>query len=245
MPVYPGALPWRLCDRYIAFAIFSGQPPEVVFVLSLYDARYRGFMRILRWSTIRLCGLMLAFMVPFAYSADGPCLDKIYPAGEPRNKTEYEFDQGFDGDSTGAYSCQLQMRPSELRKALEKFRYGVLYNDAASISTVARFPINVRVGHSMKINPKTTKIRVRNASEWFAFQKKYFSKTQTALVACAYLGDVTLAGGRSPGVMIGLGEFWFQSFVGSWRVKLTAVNLLPVDATVLAKSCTPPGAEGD
>jgi hypothetical protein len=24
--------------------------------------------------------------------------------------------------------------------------------------------------------------------------------------------NVTVAGGRSPGVMIGLGEFWFQSF---------------------------------
>ena len=86
---------------------------------------------------------------------------------------------------------------------------------------------------------------IRNASEWFAFQEKHFSKAHTALVACAYLGNVTPTGGRSPGVMIGLGPFWFQSFVGSWAVKMTSVNLFPVDATMLTKACTPPGAEGN
>ena len=136
------------------------------------------------------------------------------------------------------------MRPSELRKALDRFRYGVLYNDAASIKSVVSFPITVRVQYSLEFNAKKTTIKLQNVSEWIAFQNKYFSKTQTALVACSYLGNVTPdGGGMSPGVMIGLGNFWFQSFVGSWKVQLTSVNLSPVDAKMLAEDCTPPGAE--
>jgi hypothetical protein len=202
-------------------------------------------MRIFCWSTIKLSALILALMPPVAHAADSPCLKSIYPPGQPRNSADYQFDQNFEGDKSGAYSCQLGMRPSELRKALEKFRYGVLYNDAASIQAVVRFPINVRVSESLEINAKITRIKIRNTSEWFAFQNKYFSKTQTALVACAHLGNVTPLGGHSPGVMIGLGEFWFQSFAGSWGVKLTAVNLDPVDAKELANSCNGPGAEGN
>jgi hypothetical protein len=137
------------------------------------------------------------------------------------------------------------MRPSELRKALDRFRAGVLYHDAAAITAVVRFPIRAGVSDSLGTNAPLIRITIRNASEWFAFQEKYFSKTHTALVACSYLENVTPTGGRSPGVMIGLGSFWFQSFVGNWSVKMTSVNLFPVEATMLAKSCTPPGAEGN
>jgi hypothetical protein len=190
-------------------------------------------------------GLIIAFMSPMAFAASGPCLDKIYPAGEPRNTADFKFDQSFDGDKDGAYSCGQEMRPSELRKALERFRYGVLYNDEASIKAVVRFPLTVNVTYSLKFDAKKTTIKVHNAQEWFAFQNKYFSKTQTALVACSYTENVTLEpGGMEPGVMIGLGNFWFQNFAGSWRVRLTHVNLFPVDAKMLAESCTPPGAEG-
>jgi hypothetical protein len=44
--------------------------------------------------------------------------------------------------------------------------------------------------------------------------------------------------------MIGLGAFWFQSFVGSWKVKMTAVNIDPITLDILSKSCIPPGARG-
>lgn len=180
-----------------------------------------------------------------AHSAEKRCLDEIYPAGTPRNTADFKFDQSFSGDAEGSYSCLLGLRPSELRKALDKFRAGVLYHDPAAINTVVRFPIQAGVSDSLGTAARSARITIRNASEWFAFQEKYFSKTQTALVACTYMGNVTSVGGRSQGVMIGFGAFWFQSYVGSWTVKLTAVNLFPVDATMLAKSCTPPGAEGN
>jgi len=135
------------------------------------------------------------------------------------------------------------MRPSELRKALDEFRNGVLYEDSPSIMTVVRFPIDAHVSSSLGPNAKTTTVKIRNASEWFAFQKKYFTNAHLAVVACSYLDNVTPMGGRTPGVMIGLGTFWFQSFVGSWSVKLTAVNLDPMSPEILAKSCIAPGIE--
>jgi hypothetical protein len=183
-------------------------------------------------------------LTPVARSQDQRCLDKIYPAGAPRDASGFRFDASFEGDSGGGYSCWLQMRPSELRRALDEFRNGVLYQDASSIRAVVRFPIDARVSNSLEFNAKVATIRIRNAAEWIAFQNKYLTKTQTALVACSYLGNVTVeSGGRTPGVMIGLGTFWFQSFVGSWSVKLTAVNLDPVSPETLAKSCVAPGIE--
>jgi hypothetical protein len=188
---------------------------------------------------------IVAFTRGAAHPADKRCLDEIYPAGESRNAADFRLDRDFVGDANGAYSCLLRMRPSELRKALDRFRTGVLYHDEAAIAAVVRFPIQARVSDSTATNAALTRITIRNAPEWFTFQEKHFSSTHTALVACAYLGNATITGGRSPGVMIGLGAFWFQSFVGSWTVKMTSVNLFPIDATMLAKSCTPPGAEGN
>ena len=189
--------------------------------------------------------LALAFVGSSLLAQDGRCIAQIYRAGEPRNTSDFEFDRTFPGDAKGAYSCSLGMRPSAMRKALEQFRFGVLYNDATSIKSVIRFPVSAHVSKSLGVDAKTTTVTIHNVNEWFAFQEKYFSKAHTALVACAFLGNVTPMGGRSPGVMIGLGAFWFQSFVGSWKVRLTAVNLFPINADMVAKSCTPPGVEGN
>jgi hypothetical protein len=200
------------------------------------------FRRIANWAIV--AGIV-AFTPTAAHSADKRCLDEIYPAGTPRTTADFKFDQSFSGDADGSYSCFLGMRPSELRKALDRFRAAVLYRDSAAINAVVRFPLRAGVSGSTETNAPLTRITIRDAAEWLAFQDKYFSNTHTALVACAYLGNVTSTGGRSPGVMIGLGAFWFQSFVGDWTVKMTSVNIFPVDVAMLAKSCTPPGAEGN
>lgn len=102
-----------------------------------------------------------------------------------------------------------------------------------------------RVSDSLKVNAKVKTITIRNVNEWYSFQDQYMTPIHKALIACAYLDNVTATGGRSPGVTIGLGAFWFQSFVGSWKVRLTAVNIDPITADMLAKSCIPPGVEGN
>ena len=171
------------------------------------------------------------------------CIDRIYPSKNTRTGPEFQFDQTFAGDAGGAYSCDLQMRPSQLRIALDEFRNGVLYHDPRSLASVILFPIRVHVFDSLAVDGKKRAIVIRNVSAWYSFQQEYFTPIQKALVACSYLGNVTPTNGQSPGVMVGLGGFWFQSFVGSWKVKLTAVNIVPITPAMLSKACIPPGEE--
>ena len=200
-------------------------------------------MFIKRWLAFAFLLHAVGCVVPMAQAQDHRCLDSIYPADSSRTSVAFQFDRTFEGDAGGGYSCGLGMRPSELRKALDVFRNGVLYHDPSSINAVVRFPINAYVSDKLGSVAKKKTIRIKSVSEWFAFQQKYLTDAHLALIACSYLGNVTLEGGRSPGAMIGLGAFWFQSFEGSWRVKMTAVNIDPLSPDKLAKACTPPGAE--
>jgi hypothetical protein len=187
--------------------------------------------------------MLFAILIPCTVAQEHRCLNRIYPPGESRTGANFRFDESFSGDAGGAYSCDLQMRPSELRIALNQLRNGVLYHDSKSIAAVMAFPVHAHVSDSLEFGAKTKTVVIRNVPEWYAFQRKYFTPIQKALVACSYLGNVTPTGGSAPGVMIGLGAFWFHSFVGSWKVRVTAVNIDPITDKILAESCIPPGAE--
>ena len=106
---------------------------------------------------------IVAFTSAAAYPADKRCLDEIYPAGTPRTTVDFKFDQSFSGDANGSYSCFLGMRPSELRKALDKFRAGVLYRDPAAINAVVRFPLRAGVRDSLATNGPLTAVTIREA----------------------------------------------------------------------------------
>jgi len=174
-----------------------------------------------------------------AYAVDGPCFKYTYPKGHS-DTVAYRFDQKFDLDRDGrSFSCGPEVRPYEVRKALEAFRNGVLYNNESSLKTVIKYPLVVHVSQSLDLNAKTQDLTIHDPTEWLSFQKKYFSKLHVAMVACAYLGNVSAMTGRSPGVMIGDGTFWFKAFVGDPTVRLITVNLGPLDTKSLADSCTP------
>jgi hypothetical protein len=193
-----------------------------------------------RWRYVLAIAYWLVIGSIVTWGQNGPCLDKLYPKGRPANDLEYRFDQKFDKDKNGgSFSCGLEVRPSEVRKALDIFRRGVLYQDAASINTVMRFPISVRVIYGLEINAKSESLTLHSADEWFKFQKQHFTNEHLAIAACAYLGNAGMAGGQHPGIEIGDGIFWFQNFVGETRVRLTAVNLLPVTPDWVSKSCIP------
>ena len=191
--------------------------------------------------------LLKLALIGFQLSAqDHRCIDAIYDEDEPRNTPDFEFDRTFAGDADGSYSCRIVMRPSAMRTALEQFRFGVLYRDATSIKSVVHFPVTARVSKfDVGLENKVKIVRIRDVKEWFAFQDEYFSKIHLALVACAYMGNVTPVGGRAQGVMIGTGTFWFQAPADTRKVSMTAVNLSPKTAEALAKACIPPGAEGN
>ncbi len=169
------------------------------------------------FSRLFLFAMVVAAALMRCTAQDHRCLDKIYPVGESRLGAKFQFDQGFDGDAGGAYSCDLQMRPSELRVALDRFRNAVLYHDSRSVIAVVGFPVKAHVHESLEANSKVKTLTIRNVSEWYSFQDRYFTPIHKALVDYSYLDNVTAAGGRSPGVMIGLGAFWFQSSLEAGR----------------------------
>ena len=185
-----------------------------------------------------VCLLVVGSVVTWGQNSS--CLDRLYPKTRPANDLEYRFDQKFDKDKNGgSFSCGLEVRPSDVRKALDVFRNGVLYQDAASINALIRFPITVRVIHGLEVNAKSDSFTLHNSADWFAFQKQHFTNKHLAIVACGYLGNAGIAGGQHPGIEIGDGIFWFQNFVGETRVRLTAVNLFPVTSDWVSKSCIP------
>jgi len=141
----------------------------------------------------------LTLIASSLWAQNDRCIGAIYSAKEPRNTPDFEFDRTFVGDAKGVYSCLLGLRASAVRRALEEFRFGVLYHDAPSIKSVVHFPLSAHVSESVDLDAKTTTVEVRTVTEWFAFQEKYFSKAHLALVACAHLGNVTPVGGRSQG----------------------------------------------
>ena len=193
-----------------------------------------------RWLYISTVACSLVVGSAVAWGQNGSCLDRLYPKGHAANDPEYRFDQKFDKDKNGgSLSCGLQVRASDVRKALDVFRNGVLYQDVASINAVIRFPITARVIHGLKVNAKSDSFTLHNSDEWFAFQRQHFTNEHLAIVACGYLGNAGMAGGQHPGIEIGGGVFWFQNFVGETRVRLTAVNLLPVSPEWVSKSCIP------
>ncbi|SRR6266481_3802575 len=182
---------------------------------------------------------MPAFTQNKSAAVEGPCLKYTYTKGSSQTP-DYRFDKHFDLDKEGrSFSCGPQVRPSEVRRALERFRNGVLYHSVTDVNAVVRFPIVVHVFQSLEVNAKSEDITVHNSDEWFALQKEHFSKLHLAMIACAHLGNVSAMSGRSPGVMIGDGLFWFQASSGNPKVRLTVVNLYPVNKDSLVDACTP------
>jgi hypothetical protein len=89
------------------------------------------------------------------------------------------------------------------------------------------------------IDEKPEVVTIRSFREWAKFQEERMDKNQIAMVACANLGNVSIQAGRSPGFMIGNGMVWFSRYVGSPQVKVSAINLFPVDTEAFVKACIP------
>lgn len=197
-------------------------------------------MLVSRWLYVPVLAYLLAAGSIIALGQNVSCVDHLYPKGHPADDPEYRFNRKFDKSKNGgSFSCGLKVRPSEVRKALDFFRNGVLYQDAASINAVIRFPVTARVIHGLEVDAKADSFTLHNSDEWFAFQKQHFTNEHLAIAACGYLGNAGIAGGQHPGIEIGNGIFWFQNFVGETNVRLTAVNLLPVTTEWVSTACIP------
>jgi hypothetical protein len=104
---------------------------------------------------------------------------------------------------------------------------------------VLSYPLTARIRKTLRVDETPEVITIRNFRDWSKFQAEHMDKPQIAVIACANLGNVSIEAGRSPGFMIGNGIVWFTRYVGTPQVKVSAINLYPVDPEGLVKSCLP------
>ena len=169
-----------------------------------------------------------------------PCLDYAYPKGQSSG-AEALFDNSYDTLNVhgASFSCGPAIAASKARDALESFRYGVLYRDKARLDVVLRYPLTVRISKTLDVAEKPKVVIVHNFEEWSDLQSKEMNKIEIALIACSWLGNVTVGAGRSPGFFIGDGLVWFQRSSGSSKVQVTSINLMPLTSEMLVRSCAP------
>jgi hypothetical protein len=166
------------------------------------------------------------------------CLEYAYPKGQGPG-SEMQFDTQYDNITGASFSCGPAIAASKARDALESFRYGVLYQEKAHLDSVLRYPLTVRISKTLGVE-KPEVVTVHNAEEWITLQKERMTNIQIAVIACSWLGNVTVkAGYDSPGFFIGGGLIWFQGSPGSAKVKVTSVNLMPLTQDMLVSSCIP------
>jgi len=189
--------------------------------------------------------LVAVFLAAFAASIScaqeqKPCLEYAYPKGQTSG-TEAQFDSSYDtlNANSTSFSCGPAIAASKARDAVEAFRYGVLYHDKARLDAALEYPLTVRINKTLEIE-KPEVVIVHNAKEWASLQKDRMTDIQIQAIACSWLGNVSVkAGYESPGFFIGGGLVWFQRHGDGARVRVTAVNLMPLTAGMLAKSCAP------
>jgi hypothetical protein len=97
----------------------------------------------------------------------------------------------------------------------------------------------VRINKTLGVE-KPEVLTIHNAEEWTSLQKDRMTEIQVGVIACSWLGNVTVtAGYQSPGFYLGDGLVWFQRHGDGARVWVTSVNLMPLTPEMLAKSCAP------
>jgi hypothetical protein len=167
-------------------------------------------------------------------------LEYAYPKGQAP-PSEATFDKMYDklNVNGASFSCGPAIAASEARKAVEAFRYGVLYHDRARLDAAIQYPLTVRINKTLEASEKPRVVIVHNFQEWSALQGGEMNKVQIALIACSWLGDVTVALGSTPGFYIGGGLVWFQSSAGTSKVRVTSINLMPLPPSEIVSSCAP------
>jgi hypothetical protein len=196
--------------------------------------RWRG-----QTSTESLVSAIICFVLLTAgssYAQERGCFEKLHD--KELKDADYAFDLRFDRTKKNeSFSCDLEMRASAAAKAIELFRFGVLYDSARHIAASVQFPLVASVRKTRNVAEAPRSVRIGNFTEWDAFKRANFTKLQVAEVACASLYNVEIVKSRSYGFMTGSGMIWFQALTNVPGVRVTAVNLVPVDRDSFLESC--------
>lgn len=180
--------------------------------------------------------LPLLFIHP-AMAQQGGCFERIHPAATPHDAA-YSFDLKFDRTAQGrSFSCDLGMRPSAVRNALDRFRSGILYDDEKDLNNSVRFPLTANVYRSLEVDERPTVLVLKNAAELLAFKKSYVSPMMLRMIACSSLLNAEIVLSRSYGVMLLDGGVWLHKAAGSSRVLVTSINIRPMRDEDLVRWC--------
>jgi hypothetical protein len=151
---------------------------------------------------------------------------------------DYAFDLRFDRTKGGdSFSCDLEIRASEAATAIEAFRFGVLYDSEDHIRDSVLFPLAVGIQDTRSTTEEPRSLWIANFAEWETFKKAHLSKLQLAMIACASLRNVKIVKSRTYGFMIGSGMVWFEALTNVPGVRVTAINLVPVEPDDVLESC--------
>lgn len=189
---------------------------------------------------IKSIGLIICLlaMAIFSVAQEDGCFEKVHKKNQVKND-DYYFDFNHDKTNQGdSFSCDLEMRPSEAVKAIESFRFGVLYDNEKYLRDGVLFPLTINYRESQAQEQKPKLIRIANPKEWIAFKKKHFTKLQIALIACSSLHNVGIVRSRTYGFTIGNGMIWFQKLADVPGVRVTAINLSPVGKEAVLGYCS-------
>ncbi len=165
------------------------------------------------------------------------CFNRIHDAATPRD-ADYAFDLRFDRNVEGdSFSCILHIRASAARKAIDDFRAAVLYEDESAIARVIKFPLSASV-HSTRLATKGPEtFTLHDASEWLAFQRRYFDKRLIGVVSCTNVRNVEIVASRTYAFMIASGIVRFQQPVPDDHPRVTGVSVFPLTDEMLVSYC--------
>jgi hypothetical protein len=205
----------------------------------------RGHLKVEVMKTVKaalkfLCSvIVIAFLlIKLSFAQENKiCLDKAYENGKA-DASEAVFDKIYDRVNVDveSFSCYLGIAASQARKAIDAFRYGVLYHDKTRLDSVLQYPVSVYLWQDHKLERK---IVIHNFQEWSKLQQTEIMKIHLAVIACSWLGNVKIIGGREPGFFISNGTVWFHRFLDSPKVWITEININPIAEKSLVESCAP------
>ena len=171
-------------------------------------------------------------------TADDTCLEnvaKYFSSDDPIGSRDFnvKFDRNSDGDS---FSCEPVVSASQARDAIEAFRYGFLYESEEHLARSVDFPIPAIKKQTRAFGDKGVETTLKTPRDLIEY-KKQFNALQIAMIACASLPTVYIAGWR--GFFLGRpGMVWFEA-MGGVGVRVTSIRLVLPKTDWLLQSCIP------
>lgn len=166
-----------------------------------------------------------------------PCLEHLKAEGII--STFQASDEELDRSNVGgaSFSCDLFVRASVAKGALEDFRAGLLEGDEARMQKALAYPLRIVLDDPT--TGKTARIlTITNYRDWLNIKTKEMTKEQLQVVRCASLGNVTIVGRASfnPGFIIGDGLVFFSAKSAA-DIRVTSIHLMEITPEMLKRAC--------